>query len=300
MRRNLRGPRRAFTLLELLVVIGVMGILMSLLLPAVQRVRESASRLRCLNNLKQIGLACHHYHDTAGTLPPYDSDLPGAGGQALGRDVPWTVLLLPYLEQDALYRQTIQACQIEPVGYKNPPHVGLTTVIKTYACPSDGRLSDPITDQLGIRAAYTSYNGVAGGTKGDGVMRSITGTRLTDISDGTRSTLVVGECPPPGQLLAGNWYTLWYNGNWPNDYSHRGLILLTAPTGGGGSCAGPFRFGPGRVDNLCDSYHFWSYHPGGANFLFADASARYLAYSAEPIMAALGTMRGGEVVTLPD
>ena len=68
---------------------------------------------------------------------------------------------------------------------------------------------------------------------------------------------------------------------------------MTAQASGGGPCNGPFRFGPGRVDNPCDSYHFWSYHT-------ADASAKYLAYSAEPIMAALGTMRGGEVVTLPD
>jgi prepilin-type processing-associated H-X9-DG protein len=65
-------------------------------------------------------------------------------------------------------------------------------------------------------------------------------------------------------------------------------------------CQGPFRYGPGRLENPCDSYHFWSLHPAGANFLFADGSARYLSYAAEPIMVALATCRGGEVVSLPD
>ena len=300
MRRLPPTARRAFTLIEMLVAIGVMGLLLSLLLPAVQRVREAASRLQCLNNLKQIGLACHHYHDGYGTLPPGAGYLPGQGGDPLGRYVPWTVLLLPYIEQDALYRQTAQACAADPVGFHVPPHAGLTTVVKLYACPSDGRLSAPITDSFGVRAAYCSYNCVEGGTGPDGAMTTVRANRLTDITDGTSSTLLVGECPPGGRLLAGSWYTLWHELAWGGDGYSRGLGLLTASPHGSGPCQGPFRYGPGRVDNPCDSNHFWSLHPGGANFLFADASARYLPYSAEPMMAAMGTIQGGEVVTLPD
>ena len=128
------------------------------------------------------------------------------------------------------------------------------------------------------------------------------GIRLTDIIDGSSNTLMAGERPPPKTLQAGQWYTRLYFGTGvfgmlrgPDGTILENELPLPLDT-----CEGPFQFGPGRLDNPCDRYHFWSLHPGGANFLFADGAARYLPYSAQPIMPALASRAGGEVVSLPD
>lgn len=293
-----RSPRRGFSLVELLVVIGVIGLLLGFLLPAVQKVREAAARSRCANNLRQIGLASHQYHDALGTLPPAYVKFSIDQGPIL----PWTVLLLPYIEQDALLQQTFSAYRVDRYSYHNPPHVGLSTVILTYVCPSDGRLASPVTDDQGYTAAYSSYQGVAGGTKQDGAMRAQVGVRLLEITDGTSSTLFVGERPPPARLLAGAWYTFEEaDYSWDHDdYSYGARLSYMAVywAGDSGSCLGPFYFGPGRLQNPCDSNHFWSLHSGGANFLFCDGSVRFVPYSAAPILPALGTRAGGEVVSI--
>jgi len=290
--------RGGIGLVETLVVIGILGLLIGLLLPAVQKVREAAARTSCINNLHQLGLACQLYHDTQSVLPPVYLDMNPGHGPILQ----WTVLLLPYIDQGPLWNQTLDAYRVELDGSVNPPHIGLATVQRTYVCASDPRLLTPIADDEGYTAAYSSYLGVAGGTRADGAMRAQFGVRIAEITDGTSNTLVIGERPAPGLHLAGCWYTQHGPFSWSYDAYSLGRpgYLPTYWAGDVGPCQGPFQFGPGRLDNPCDSDHFWSMHPGGANFLFADGGVRFLPYSAASVLIPLATRAGGEVVELPD
>ncbi len=296
-------PRRAVTLIELLVVTGVIGVLLGLLLSAVQNVRAAAARTACSNNMKQIGLALHHYHDTHGRLP--DGFLKSSPLQTWV-SVTWMAALLPQMDQSPLWAATERALAILPLDpLRNPPHIGLGTVVKPYVCPADGRLSAPVVTRDGLTVAFTSYLGVGGGGSGprwrsDGVMGIYPGVRLTDISDGTSQTLAVGERPPPDTFQAGPWYPrLSANGYWGRLYGpDEDMPVLNYPIIGD-PCGGPFAFGPGRVNNPCDRYHFWSLHPGGANFLFADGSVHFMPHAARNILPALATRAGGEIVELP-
>jgi prepilin-type N-terminal cleavage/methylation domain-containing protein/prepilin-type processing-associated H-X9-DG protein len=298
LHRASRRPHCAFTLVELLVVIGIVGLLLSLLIPAVQLAREGAARQRCLNNLRQIGTALQNHHNTHGRLPPNATTDPRDPNFSLS----WMALILPEMGEEPLWAKTIEACAAEKRPFVNPPHIGLATVIKTYVCPDDRRLLTALQDPDGRIAAFGSYLGVAGSIRmGDGVLGNPLGIRLSDILDGTSNTLMVGERPPPDTLQAGWWYT----GIRPSGGAYQGLYgwdtlmpveSLPFPND---PCEGPFQFGPGRTDNPCDRYHYWSFHPGGANFLFADASARLLTYSMQPLMVALATRSGGEIVELP-
>src|SRR6266545_347465 len=187
--------RSGFTLIELLVVIAIIGILIGLLLPAVQKVREAAARIQCQNNLKQLGLALHHYHDTQGALPP------GVTSQRPREPFPrmtWLTRLLPYVEQEPLWRATVAAYDYQPTPYVDPPHVGFSMPVKTFACPSDGRPFTPHDTHRGRRVALTSYVGVLGTAydRPDGVLFRDSQVRLTDVSDGTSNTAMVGERPP--------------------------------------------------------------------------------------------------------
>jgi prepilin-type processing-associated H-X9-DG protein len=213
-------------------------------------------------------------------------------------------LILPQIGEDPLWAATERAFQIHPEWPNdNPPHVGFATVVKIYVCPDDWRLSAPMEDQDGVTAAYGSYLGVSGGNfRLPGVLGiRPEGIKLTSVTDGTSQTLMAGERPPPDTLQAGWWYS--------NIGSATGVFgFLTGPNEAiltenisvpYEPCLRPFRFGPGRTSNPCDRYHFWSLHPGGANFLFADASVHFLPYTAQPLMVALGSRAGDDIVELP-
>lgn len=293
-----RRVPRGFTLIELLVVIAIIGVLIGLLLPAVQRVRDSANRAHCANNLRQIGLALHHYHDSQAGFPPGVSYRQGADPHPF---MSWNARLLPFLEQENLWRETLRAFAQNRDFRINPPHVGFATVMAVYGCPADSRTLGVTTLGERLRVAFTAYLGVSGSNqfRKDGLLYLNSKVRLAEVTDGASNTLAVGERPPSANGVFGWWYAGWgqsKDGSGDMVLSVRERNVATyAP----GCPRGPYEFGPGRVTNQCDLFHYWSLHIGGAHFLFCDGSARFLSYSAAPLMPALATRAGGESVTLP-
>jgi prepilin-type processing-associated H-X9-DG protein/prepilin-type N-terminal cleavage/methylation domain-containing protein len=311
--RSRRSPE-GFSLVELLIAIGLIGILVGLMLPAIQQSREAARRMQCQNNLKQIGLALHAHHDVHGCIPPRPKTGDPHDPNAL---LHWMALILPQMDQASLWSVSEQACRLDERSFHNPPHVGHATVIREYACASDGRLMAPLTMPGGERAAFGSYLGVAGSIHG-GTYYELPGTSLlkpapgvftinersgasfAQITDGLSQTLMVGERPPPASLEAGRWYSAYlYGGLAPGP---DGVMLIPHGSASPEDFCQPSRtgFGPGRISNVCDRYHYWSLHPGGANFLFADGAVRHLPYAAASVMPALATRSGHEPVEIPE
>jgi prepilin-type N-terminal cleavage/methylation domain-containing protein/prepilin-type processing-associated H-X9-DG protein len=291
--------RSAFTLIELLVVIAIIAILIALLLPAVQKVREAAARTACQNNLKQIGLAFHNYHTARGMLPPgysasaqFPDTTPGWG---------WATHILPYLEQDSVYRQ-IDLHQ--PVQTQS----AIQTVIKQYLCPSDlvpvGAFAvvDATLTPL-CSAAPSSYAATVGDDAsevddpdGNGVFFRNSQIRLTDISDGTSTTVLAGDRAwadamgiwagiPTGAITQPGATNPWTATTGPGHcliLVHNNWINIKTDADGG-------------LDD------FSSKHPNGVNLLFADGSVRFgrsiTVDGAERLnFWAMGTRAGGEVV----
>jgi len=297
----------AFTLIETLVVIAIIGVLLGLLLAAVQTVRSAAARLNCANNLRQVGLALHHYHDASNSLPP------GVSHPELGpwvflrpygpdRDayplLNWQARLLPFAEQDALWSQirlayAKTACSSRSHRIQRP----LFRWPSTSARPTSlgPRPNVPPQDN----PAGTSYLGVSGKASSyeDGVLFLDSQVRFAGITDGTSSTLMVGE-RPPSSIGAPRGPMVWGMGR----LGHGDAYLGVREVIGGdryGCGEGPYHFAIGRRDDPCAVYHFWSFHPGGANFLFADGSVRFTGYAADNALPALATRAGGEVVAFP-
>jgi len=291
-------PRRGFSLIELLVVIAIIGILIAIIIPAVQKVRASAQRLECANHLRQIGLALHNYHGAYRSLPPGCSYKGGADPYPF---MSWMTRCLPYLEQESLWNQAIWAYS-QDKWFENPPHEAiLSHVLPIFSCPSDTRTLEP-WDFLTLQVALTSYLGVEGRDQisMDGVLFLDSRIKFADITDGLSNTLMVGERPPSADGALG-W---WYAGEGQSKDGSGDMVLSVLEQNisiwGPGCSRGPFQFGPGKIDNQCDAFHFWSLHNGGANFLFADGSARFIGYDAAPLMPALATRAGRETVSLPD
>jgi prepilin-type N-terminal cleavage/methylation domain-containing protein/prepilin-type processing-associated H-X9-DG protein len=298
-----RRHRRGFTLIELLIGIAIIAILMSLILAGVQRVRESAARLKCQNNVKQIALAMHQFHDSKGVLPPghrslLNFDLMPFSG--------WPVSVLPDIEQQPLADAARAAYRKWPLPWFDPPHTDMHTVVPGFNCPSDDRV---VTAQVSMRThllvAFTSYLGVSGRDSRlkDGVLFQDSKINFLAVTDGTSSTLLLGERPPSADFQFG-W---WYAGIGQRETGSGDMILGVRepnlmPIVSGSKCGpGNYPFMPATgFDDPCGVFHFWSPHRGGANFAFCDASVRFLSYSAYDLMPALASRAGGEVVAVPD
>ncbi len=316
------SSRRGFTLIELLVVIAIIGILIGLLLPAVQKVRAAAARLSCQNNLKQLALAAHNHHDAFKKLPP---------GLLLSpaRTTSLFVELLPFVEQDNLYRQWDF---LNPsANYLGGNAARAANVLPLYVCPSASLDRNPIDMGGGRTAALTSYAGNGGSrtllpakATNDGVFHRVQNgfgqIRLTDIQDGTSNTLLFGE----RSQADGNWNSFLPAPFQPApnpDFFAIGTYGIWAPSTAIGirevTLAGmnainyghPFGWQPPpwpeqpppvSWDQFLPFYEarlsaYGSAHSGGANFAFCDGTVRYLTESL-PVssLRALSTRHGGE------
>ncbi len=289
-----------YSLIELLVAIVIIGVLLSLLLTAVQRVRDAGQRLQCINHLRQIGLALHQYHDSYRTLPP------GVSGKHPNEQYPflnWHGRILPYIEESALWEKVRAAFATDRSYEHAPPHSVRATVVPLYGCPGDTRTTSSST-LLGTPGfAFTSYLGVEGLNQfqRNGLLYLDSHVSFADISDGTSNTLLVGERPPSADEVYGWWYAgrgMSDDGTGDATLGVQALNKSSMPADM--NCTfGPYSFGRGQFTNQCDQFHFWSPHSGGAIFLFADGSVKFLVYSVEPLMASLASRSGQEPAEAP-
>ncbi len=335
-RTAVRRPS-AFTLIELLVVIAIIAVLIGLLLPAVQKVREAAGRVKCQNNLKQIGVALHNYEGVHGALPPAGrgySWCPGAG-DAQVYNSNGLVLLLPYLEQEALFRgfnlkeasaRTDTAAAVRNTAgtvVGDPTTNGnaalAATRVPTFICPADANAGDPTARLSGgyygpggsFRGAATDYDfitsdsdfSVCNNWKTAGVQRRMFGensaTRIAGIRDGTSNTLAVGETTMWHQNGAAfAWaYRTWVMSGVDPATSDPGINHWHLPHVHPTWQNPPYEPVPGRIRT------WWaaagSMHPQGANFLLGDGSVRLLNQTTDSnTLAALCTVAGNETATL--
>ncbi|MBP85822.1 MAG: prepilin-type cleavage/methylation domain-containing protein [Planctomycetaceae bacterium] len=303
-----RHVHRGFTLVELLVVIAIIGILVALLLPAVQSAREAARRMSCQNNIKQTSLAMHNYHDSFKKFPSgsmYPAAAAGSGVPGL-TTVPWSwgmmMLAMPFMEGGSVHAtadfnsincgQSIK--QQQAAGLPDPSSQPISFLI----CPSDINGDRSLVSGPGGPLPWSgdagllypgSYLGVAGTNEelphclginnGNGMFYSLSDTRFRDVIDGTSTTLAIGERGIPGDK---GWGWMVCGGTECEHYiaTNRGLAR-----------------GANIPTSLAIIQHFWSWHPGGAVFTLADGSVRFLNYEIDyNTYQALSTRANGEPV----
>ena len=314
--RLARRARGGFTLIELLVVIAIIAVLIALLLPAVQAAREAARRINCVNNMKQIGLALHNYHEAVQTFPPgyasfwkADTGDAGTAEDDLGPGWGWAGMILPQMEQHAVFNAiNFGLTMTYPAN-----QTGQTVQINTYLCPSDSTLRlVPVRDETNTKTVYTvagsNYVGMYGTGeigdapgKGSGIFFRNSRVTFADVRDGTSQTLMVGE---RSHNLS---YVTW------TGRAVGGWLFKTSSIEGGTDTfnAGPEEsftmiLGPiEEIDGPRTPNHprahvedYWSRHPGGVNFVFGDGSVRFVKNSINPLIyRALATRDGGEAVS---
>lgn len=297
--KSQRIRHTGFTLIELLVTLAVIGILIALLLPAIQYARQIAVRLECANLVRQLAIASHLFHDAHRVLPPgHVKKQPGA----IRPYSTWITALLPYLEQSQLDSQIDLAYGTDAFPFHNPPHALLAQSLLAVHCPADPNSRSSQTTRNNRLVGLTDYLGVSGTDlfARDGVLFVDSQLTVSAITDGTSNTLLIGERPPSPD----SFYGWWYAGNGQlgtGSVNHllgvREKNLFTDPYG---SCfSGPYHFAVGADDQPCDRFHFWSYHSGGANFAFCDGSVRFMGYASDGILPALSTRGGNETANVP-
>jgi prepilin-type N-terminal cleavage/methylation domain-containing protein/prepilin-type processing-associated H-X9-DG protein len=313
-----RSHDTGFTLIELLVVIAIIGVLVSLLLPAVQKVREAANRISCQNNLKQLGLALQNYHTANRCFPPGRVKVGSVDYHG------WIAYTLPYLEQDNLARQINLS-----LPYADPNNIAAgVTHLGVLTCPSapgkrdstTGAMTDYSASGIYMSASLAATQNFAVPYGNDptrfnnsGVLLRVapasidgdaTGNSISDINDGASNTIVVAECAGrPQSWVSGRLDSSGtfinsggtHQGRWidPNNWLEIFGFDISAHTQGW-PASNPT---PPCAINCANSKEVYAFHPGGANTVFADGSVHFLNASMDlPTLRALVTINGGETV----